>query len=405
MQLRARTALLALLCFSWLHSLPCRAQHGFDVATTVFHERGGPLHTTVINPAVNARAQAGDRLALQAGWEADVVSGASVAIVDAPGGSEVDAVTSATKYDDFRQVVRGGAALTGDTARLDATYSHGFESDYRSHTAAVRGQVELFDRNTTLELSYVRSWDEVCDLLQPQAEKAVERQRLPSSEGCFERGKGRTRRDLALHALSGGWTQAWTPIFNTQLMLSAQLLQGFQANPYRAVWLGRSAAQEHHPEHRARYALGLGARLWVKPLGGALQFSGRLYRDTWDVRALSAELGFERALGTRLRARVRGRYYRQGAAAFYSDDYALRPAGQYFTGDRELSSMSSWLAGGRLEFSPLGENGRVLGFLESFRLVLKADFLLYEFADFRYGTASVPNDRALFGTLALETRF
>jgi hypothetical protein len=185
--------------------------------------------------------------------------------------------------------------------------------------------------------------------------------------------------------------------------LSAQLLEGFQANPYRAVWLGRSAAQEHHPEHRARYAVGLGSRLWIKPLGGALQFMGRAYRDTWDVKSVSAELGFERALGARFRLRVRGRYYRQTAAAFYSDDYALNPAGQYFTGDRELSAMSSWLLGGRLEFSPLGERGPVLGFLESLRVVLKADALLYEFPDFHYGSANVPNDRAILGTLGLET--
>jgi hypothetical protein len=382
------------------------AQSSFDATTTVFHESGGPLNTTVINPSVAARAQVIDALSVQAGWEADVVSGASVAVVDAPGGSEVDAVTSATTLKDFRQVAKGGVGFAGDVARLDATYAYGWESDYRSQTLGIRAKAELFERNTVLEINYSRSWDEVCDLLQPEAEKAVERQRLPTSTGCFERGHGRLARPIDTHGLAGGWTQAWTPIFNTQVLLTAQLLNGFQSNPYRAVWLGRRAAQEHHPENRARYAVGLGGRLWLRPIGGALQFSARAYRDTWDIKSVTAELAYERGLGQYFRLRARGRYYRQTAAAFYSDDYALSPAGQYFTGDRELSAMSSWLAGGRVEFSPTGgQDQPMLGFIESLRIVLKADLLLYQFPDFHYGLAEVPNTRAIFGTLGVESIF
>jgi hypothetical protein len=401
-----KSAALFVFAWTWLIAFAATAQSGFDATTTVFSESGGPLNTTIINPAVGAKAQVIDALSLTAGWEADVVSGASVAVVDAPGGDEVDAITSATTLHDFRQVIRGGAGLAGEFARLDASYSYGFESDYRSQTVNVRAQAELFERNTSLELVYSRGWDETCDLSQPEAEKAVERQRMPTSQGCFERGKGRVARPLALHSLQGSWTQAWTPIFNTQALLSAQLVHGFQSNPYRAVWLGRSAAQEHHPDDRARFAAGLGARIWLRPVGGALQFAGRVYRDTWDLQAVSAELGYERALGALFRLRLRGRYYRQTGAAFYSDDYELNPVGQYFTGDRELSAMSSWLVGGRVEFLPTGgDDGRMLGFIEQIRVVLKADALLYDFPDFHYGAASVPNTRAIFGTLGLETSF
>jgi hypothetical protein len=150
----------------------------------------------------------------------------------------------------------------------------------------------------------------------------------------------------------------------------------------------------------------VGARIWLRPIGGALQLMARAYRDTWDVRAVSAEVGYERPLGSLFRVRAKGRYHRQTGAAFYSDDYGLDPAGQYFTGDRELSGMSSWLAEARIEFSPLPDDqGSVLGFLDSLRLVLKADLLLYDFPSFHYGTAALPNDRALFGTLSLETAF
>lgn len=397
-------AWLLLLCGVW--PALAQAQNSVDATGTVFHEKGGPLKMTVINPSVKANVDVVEALSLRAGWQADVVSGASVAVVDAPGASSVDAVTSATTLDDFRQVVHGGIGLRSDVARFDASYSHGWESDYKSHGFSFSAATDLFDRNTTLAIGYSRGWDKVCDLLQPQAERAIERQRMPSSDGCFESNKGRMERPLDIHQIQGSWTQAWTPIFNTQLVLSSQLLDGFQANPYRAVWLGRAAVQEHHPNDRARYAAALAARLWLRPIGGALQAQVRGYRDTWDVQAVSAELAYERSLGERLRFRVRGRYHKQGKAAFFSDDYALMPRGQYFTGDRELSSLSTWIVGGQIALSAVpNAQGKVLRVLDSFRFVLKADYMQYIFTDFHYGQAKVPNRMAIFGTLGLDATF
>jgi hypothetical protein len=408
MQLRAGLVLCAAACL-WGLTAQVRAQSSVDITNTVFYENGGSLNTTVINPAVRANAQVAEQLSLHAGWEADAVTSASVAVVDAPGGSNpdgLDAITSATKLNDFRQVPSGGIGLSSDNARLKATYSHGWEKDYRSNGLNVSASADLFDRNTTFALNYGRGWDEVCDLLQPQAQEAVERQRMPTSKGCFQRGKGRTRRNLDIHSFEGSWTQAWTPIFNTQLVLSTQLLNGFQSNPYRAVWLGRSAAQEHHPNMRARYAAGFSMRIWLTPIGGALQAQARVYRDTWDVRSVTGELAYERSLGQLFRLRARGRYYKQTHAAFYSDDYELDPQGAYFTGDRELSAMSSWLFGLKLVFvTPAREGGKVAGFLESLDIVAKGDLLLYQFPDFHYGNLPVPNNRAVFGTLSIEALF
>jgi len=396
---------MLMLTGAFAHSI-VRAESTIDATTTAFYESGGNLNMTVLNPAVAADVGLGSTVSLQAGWEADVVTGASVAVVDAPGGgTSVDAVTSATTLSDVRHAFHGGATLRSDDAYVRGTYAHGFESDYRSQSVSISAGTELFERNTALELTYSKSWDSVCDLKQPNAKTAVERQRLPTSDGCFS-GQERTKHALDLHSLQGSWTQAWAPLWNTQLVLSTQLLHGFQGNPYRAVWLGRSAAQEHHPEHRARYAVGLGTRIWLKPIGGALQLFGRAYRDTWDVRSVSAELAYERNLGDLFRVRARGRYYAQTAAAFFSDDYALKPGGQYFTGDRELSAMQSYLGGLRLEFIPRPRgDGTIAGFLDSVLFVLKGDYVRYEFSGFRYGQVAVPNRSAIFGTLGIEATF
>ncbi len=374
-----------------------------SATTTVFREAGGPLDMTVITPSVNLSGDAGQAVTIRAGWEADIVSGASVRVVDNPS-SEVDAITSATKLDDLRNTATGGVTLRSDLASLDLDYSYGHESDYRSHSFRIGGRAELFERNTGLDLAYARGFDRVCNLAQPRAQEAVDRQAMPTSSGCFDSDE-RESLDLSIQTFQGGWTQAWAPVFTTQTTVTVQLLDGYQGNPYRAVWLGRSAAQENHPNNRARYAAGLGTRLWIKPLAGALQTFGRLYRDTWDIQSLTAELAYEQRLGGSVRLRARARYYTQTGAAFFSDDYVRFPRGQFFTGDRELSPMSSWTFGGRAEWTPApGDDGKI-GFLRGLRLVGKFDVLIYSFDDFHYGQAAVPNDSAFVATLSLESTF
>ncbi len=64
--------------------------------------------------------------------------------------------------------------------------------------------------------------------------------------------------------------------------------------------------------------------------------------------------------------------------------------------------MSSLLLGGRLEYDVApGDDGRV-GVFGSFGLVLKFDWVKFNFREFRYGTREVPNDSAIMATLGLE---
>ncbi len=403
--MRARIAIAFATALAF--AAPARADVAeLDAYTTLFYEFGGPLEMLIVNPAARLRVQPVPELTLNAAYEADVVSGASVAVVDAPA-SDVDAITSATRLDDFRSVVNGGLAVNSPFGTLRGSYAYGFESDYVSHSFTLGARTEVFERNTTFDLSYARGFDQVCNLAQPRAQEAVERRRLDSSEGCFDSANmDRTTHDIDLQTFQGSWTQAWAPIFVTQVTLTAQLVDGFQSNPYRAVWLGRTAAQEHHPESRFRYAGSLGGRLWVEPLSGAISAHVRLYRDNWDVRSITAQLAYEQSIGGAVRVRAHARYYRQGAAAFFSDDYSLRPRGQYFTGDRELSDQESFMAGLALYWTLTpGTEGAELGPLQSFRLVVKADFIHHEFPGFRYARAAVPNNNAIMGTLGLELAF
>ncbi len=394
----------AMVAATWLFfTASAGAQVNASSTTTYYREFGGDLHQQTINPSVQVDGTIKDRVRIAAGWEADIVSGASVSVVDAPA-SEIDAISSATQWNDMRNVVTGAVGVRSDYASLDASYRFGTENDYRSHSFTIAGSVELFERNTTFSLSYGRAFDRVCNLAQPGAQEAVDRVRLPSSDGCFS-AEDRESLKLDIQTFQGSWTQAWHAVFATQLSVQAQVLDGYQGNPYRAVWLGRSAAQENHPTRRARYSATLGARLWIAPLAGALQLEGRLYRDTWDVASVMGELGYEQTIISGLRVRARARYYTQRAAAFYSDDYARAPRGQYFTGDRELSTMSSWLFGGRVQWDiPPDDEGDV-GIFSRFALVLKFDWVRFSFDNYRYVNVAAPNDRALMATLGLEAGF
>ena len=100
----------------------------------------------------------------------------------------------------------------------------------------------------------------------------------------------------------------------------------------------------------------------MKPIDTAIGVGFRYYRDTWDISSQAYELDLERNIFSWLRLRLNGRYYRQTKAVFWSDDYTggeplNGPRGQYFSGDRELSPLSSLLGGARLTASFHGRPG------------------------------------------------
>jgi hypothetical protein len=393
-KLCALAALLALVC------LPrALAQGSVAAGASLFREQGGPLNMNVIMPSVNAAVDVAEPLQLRVGWMADIVSGASVAVVDAPA-DRVDAITTATVHD-TRHQLSGGLTLRDRQGSVDLAYSHAFENDYRSDNFAVTARTDLWDRNSGFELSYARAFDRVCDVA--GSFEPVDKPRLDSSKGCFSDDNTRSTRDLTIHTLQAGFTQVWTPVFTTRIGVLAQLLHGFQVNPYRAVRIGKTAAQEHAPNERARYALSASGRYWLAPLSAALGFEARAYRDSWGITSFSGELSYDQKVFGDVRLRLRLRYYAQGAATFFSDDYMLAPKGRYFTGDRELSAMRSALFGVAVRWQlPTDESGRLLGFLSSFALALKGDLLRSFFDEFHYDRAEVPNTLAQL--LSLELR-
>lgn len=339
-----------------------------DLRSSAFYEPSKSSKLTVINPALGVAAMPSDWLKIQANYEADIVSGASEPVKAGRLGG-VDVVSSATEFRDTRHQVGGGVTLTRESTELSAGYSYGTESDYHSQAITVSAATNFLQKNTELRLSYARGFDKVCTSAYDNADAPSSRPTLDSSKGCFTKVEGRDVRKVDLDSFQAGWTQTWTPVLATQFVFTGALQHGFLGNPYRGVVIAPAGdvALENHPENRARAALSLHARLYVRAIRTAFGLGANLYRDTWDLLGQTFEVDAERYLLPGLRVQLRGRYYTQTGALFYSDDYTGGepedgPRGQYWTGDRELSPLSSVLFGGRVVYAKRATpDARILG--------------------------------------------
>lgn len=407
---------IALTLAMWLAPRAVLADVG-EVTTshTLYHE--SPLRTnmTVYSPAAAVEAKPGDTIRVQGGWEADIVSGASVATKagaiyqNANGGADV--VTTAS-VQDVRNVGKGRVTVEHEGVTLSGGYRYGTENDYKSHAFDVTAKTSLFGRNTDLSIAYARNFDRVCDRVQGAGDPATRANPLESSDGCFSEDPLRTTRPLGVDTFQSSWTQAWTKIFASQLVYTAQIYNGFQSNPYRSVILAQGVrAQENHPENRFRHALTARSNLFVRPIKMALQLEARGYWDTWDIKSVSGQVAVDKYLIGALRLRGRARLYRQSGALFWSDDYTgggrpLGPKGQYFTGDRELSPLTTFLLGiGVVHRFEKKDGSRYLGIFEALRLAGSLDAMQFEYDEYTLGGATISNARAYIANVALSASF
>ena len=310
---------------------------------------------TVIHPQVDASAALASTLNFAAGYEVDIVSGATPRTF-APS-SGVDAVTTATKFSDVRQQVKAGFDFNRPTSGLSAGYSYGWESDYKSHAISAASHSDLVDHNFTLGVSYTHNFDRVCDANNaPAAGQLLDLQPLATSEHCFQGGMT----DVVTHHLSidsfePSLTWTATPRLVLQVGSTIQILDGFQSNPYRTVLIGSQhrTPQERMPGFRQRYAAFGRAAYALPDMRASLTGGVRIYRDSWGIMANTAEGNYNQYWAQHFLFTLRARFHQQTGASFYrtAGGYqTLGPAGQYWTGDREMSPMSNLLGSVKLAY-------------------------------------------------------
>lgn len=405
---------LAAVCALATPSVASAQVVSFNTTHGIYYEKPFRTEMFVYTPSATLTATPWNWLTVSGGWEADVVSGASV---KTKSGSAYKAtqpaadVISTASVKDFRNVGTGNLAFKKDNTSFGGGYAYSTENDYKSHSFNVFARTELFEHNTQLQIDYAHNFDKVCDTLQnPNALPAL-RSALASSTGCFTDDATRPSRPLQIDNLQGSWSQAWTPVFQTQLLYTLQIVNGFQSNPYRAIILGQGLqAQEHHPDNRARHSVQARGNFYLKPLKAALRLGLRGYWDTWDVLSGTGEAEFEKYFGEHFRVGLRGRFYMQRGALFWSDDYSggdppLGPKGQYFTGDRELSPFWSILGGLSFTYGAVATGKRLLGFMNDFKFVASANLIQFDYLEYTLGGSNVSNARAWLVNVGMNVGF
>lgn len=353
MQLRAAVLVLAL---AWARSAYATVEANSTI--TLFREASPTTPIQVLHPQLDVAADLGKWAEINAGYEVDIVTGATPraygSASETPAG--VDAVSGATHFDDQRQQARGGLAVNTPLVGLSAGYSYGWEKDYRSHTLSAAARGDFLERNFTFSLAYTRNFDSVCDQNNQNAQGPLDLLPLASAENCFKiDAEDVVSRKVATHTFEPSLVWTATPRLLLQGGATLQVIDGFQSSPYRRVFVGSQgrSPQERVPTLRQRYAFFGRARLALPELRAAVSAMGRVYRDTWDLRAATAEAELLKYLGPSIIAGFHGRYHLQSGVIFFrsATEYrTLGPVGHYWTGDRELAPMHTALAGVTLAY-------------------------------------------------------
>jgi len=350
-----------------------------DRADVLWHTyNGGDI--TIEGPSVLVRKKVGDNLSLSANYYEDMISSASI-----------DVKLSASPYHETRRQESLGA----DYLHGKSTYSAGFitskEPDYKANTTYFAVSQDMFGDLTTLTLGYRRGWDRIYeDRKDSQTQQIV-------TDTIFYNGRPATadHRGYSL-SLSQILTRNAILGFNYELLTD----QGYLANPYRKIrylspgqGAGFTLADQVYPNTRTSYAASAQLKYYL-PYRAALTGQYRYFHDTWGILAHTVELDYTHPVGKHWIFDGTLRYYRQGAADFYSDLFPRANYQNFMARDRELAAFHSYTvgAGASYQFQVSG-----VPWISKSSANVRVDHLLVDYSDFRnallagtYGAGNEP---------------
>jgi len=350
-----------------------------DRADVLWHTyNGGDI--TIEGPSVLVRKKVGDNLSLSANYYEDMISSASI-----------DVKLSASPYHETRRQESLGA----DYLHGKSTYSAGFitskEPDYKANTSYFAVSQDMFGDLTTLTLGYRRGWDRVYKDQKNSVTGQIE-------HVAFNNGLSEAIADHRGYSLSLSQILTRNAIlgFNYELLTD----QGYLANPYRQIRYlspgqgpGFTLADQVYPNTRTSYAASAQLKYYL-PYRAALTGQYRYFHDTWGILAHTVELDYTHPLGKHWIFDGSLRYYRQGAADFYSDLFPRANYQNFMARDRELAAFHSYTvgAGASYQFQVSG-----VPWISKSSANVRVDHLLVDYSDFRnallagtYGAGNEP---------------
>jgi Protein of unknown function (DUF3570) len=307
-----------------------------DSAEALIHGYNGG-GVSAYGPALLVRKSIADRVSLSASYYVDAVSNASI-----------DVVTTASPYKERRNEYTFGADYVYRDSQITFGLSSSKEPDYTANRYSLDISQEAFGGMTTVSLGFTRGSDDVGKHNAPEFA------------------------DHATHwQYRIGVSQILTPRWIASANFEAISDDGYLGSPYRIARVFGAAVPERNPRTRSSRAMNfrvngdLGSR-------DAVHVSYRYFYDTWKIKAHTLELGYSRYFGDQWLADASLRYYRQGAALFYSDNAQSETT--YVSRNRQLSTFNSIGLGGKVAYTVRKVPGR-------YEVKLNGG---YEFVRFKY---------------------
>ncbi|MBZ9610062.1 DUF3570 domain-containing protein [Rheinheimera maricola] len=308
-----QTLLLLLTCLAAAAQAAVLPQ---DRADLMYHSyQGGGV--SIDGPALMLRKKAGQALSLSAYYYVDTVSGASI-----------DVVATASAYTEQRREARLGIDYLAGNSIISANYAQSDEDDYQAKSVSFAVSHDTFGGMTTLSLEAGLGDDTVS-----------------------RNGDESFSADVKRYNYKLGWTQVLSSSWIAAMNLQVDLDEGFLNNPYRSVRYldaneprGYGYQSEVYPDTRNAVAVALVNKVYL-PYRAALSFNLRHYQDSWDIRALDAELEYVHPLSAQWTLEAKVRWYSQTQAKFYSDLFAFASQQNFMARDKELSDFSNWTLG------------------------------------------------------------
>lgn len=287
-----------------------------DRADLMYHSyQGGGV--SIDGPAVMLRKKAGQSVSVSAFYYVDTVSGASV-----------DVQATASAYSETRQEKRLGVDYLAGNSILSANYVQSDEDDYNAKSVSFAISHDTFGGMTTLSLEAGLGDDDIGR----------------NGDDSFSESVKRNNYKL-------GWTQVISSSWIAALNMQVDLDQGFLNNPYRSVRYrdnsdprGYAYQREVYPDTRNAFAVSLVNKVYL-PYRAALSLNLRHYQDSWDIRALDAELEYVHPLTQRWTLESKLRWYSQGQADFYQDLFDFASQQNFMARDKELSEFNNLTLG------------------------------------------------------------
>ena len=340
-----------------------------EVSTSLFAEKraGDKGGLTVVHPQADVGFDLGRYVTLDVGYSADAVTGATATVVSGRRG-----VRRRPTFSDLRHEGTLALGFQGRRSRLTFTG----DVRHRARLPLAPGRRRRVDRPARPQHDRrARVQPQLRPGLRPRqrrrdaarAPRADRRRRVQQDRRLRSARTRRARRvwhDISIDTAQATLTQNLSPTMNLQVALYGQILERLPVEPVPPRAHRRQLAAGAHPRH----ARALVVHRAAQPLPAQAPRRGALRRAVLR-RHLARGRRRRRArllavLGNALLLKFHARVYQQSAATFFKDAFFYETestAGEYFTGDRELSPVRNGMVGAKLTLITVGERQAGLG--------------------------------------------